>query len=314
MREIALLKSQTKFNILPLKILMKFRVLAILSIQFRDPSKASTISIADISIYFSFIMINSLLHYLNLTFLILGIVDFRRKLFYKRMMSIIIDPNIRDNELIESHFLTNVKFHRNKQSNEMVRFRIACLDFGKKYTIRIFIYCSVFLAFYGVTGLTLFFTYIGLLPYKIPIDVYIIGYYDVTIIRAILFIMIRTGAQINEYYSIHKGILMRHKENLWKIYKKFNGYRGEKIFENNSLKVIKNQIKAKMLTPDKRKDFTEDIITTIDIVIEKLDYDSEKSCSVIGLDWTFALISPIYATAISFTIGIAQYLYIRYFT
>ena len=284
-REIALLESQSKVNSLPLRILMLFRVLAIISIQFRNPDEAGIINAADIMIYFSLIMINFLIHYLNLTFLIVGIVDFRRKLFYMRMMSIIIDPNSRDDELLESHFLPTLNFI---EANNLMRWfvlRKACLDFGRKYTTRIFIYCSVFLAFYGIMGLTLFLAYIGLLPYDIPINVYIIGYYDIVMILGILFIMIRTGAQINEYYAIHKGVLINHKENLWKVHRNFNSFKDLKEFNDNSLKVIRNQLKAKMLSTEERKEYIEDIATVIDIVIEKLDYDAEQNpVQLLGLN------------------------------
>ena len=91
--------------------------------------------------------------------------------------------------------------------------------------------------------------------------------------------MIRTGAQINEYYAIHKGVLINHKENLWKVHRNFNSFKDLKEFNNNSLKVIRNQLKAKMLSSEERKEYIEDIVTVIDIVIEKLDYDAEqKKC------------------------------------
>lgn len=95
--------------------------------------------------------------------------------------------------------------------------RSACLDFGLKYTYRIFVYCSVFLGLYLLLFIFIAMSFFNILSYNLPLTVYITCTFDILIVFGILFKMVKLGAEINEYFEIFKGILIKHKKYFWEV-------------------------------------------------------------------------------------------------
>lgn len=221
------------------------RILPILSIQVRTMEDAWTFNLADTMIYFNLIMFSSTIHYINLTFILVGQVHFRRKLFYMKMMSALIDPDKKDEKFIYAHFLPTLDITSHTNIINWMTLRTACLDFGKKYSTRISIYCSVFIIFYGTFALIMSLSFFEIVSYSIPWNVYIIAYFDILIILSILFKMLKLGAKVNNYFAIHKGILLRHKRDLWKLHSNFSVLENKDNFKSNTLKVLRDHIKEK---------------------------------------------------------------------
>lgn len=162
--------------------------------------------------------------------------------------------------------------------------RTSLLDFGKKYTTRVFIYTSAFLAFYTVFGLTLSLSFFGILEFDIPWNVYFIAYYDTFLILGIIFQMLKEGAKVNSYFSHHKGLLIKHKNNLWKVNKNFNIYKNKHIFNSHSLRVARNRLRDHCSNEEERQKYVEDAIASIDLINERLDYDyANNPLKLLGL-------------------------------
>ena len=139
-----------------------------------------------------------------------GITDYKRKLFYMKILNSMISFD-KDQKFTFSTYFPTINIAYAKNINSWMSLRNAWLDLGSKYTLRISSYWSVFLAFYTAflifTSLSLF----GILDIELPIILYVAGYYDIIVILGILFIMLQTGAYINDYYDIHKGMLLQYK-------------------------------------------------------------------------------------------------------
>lgn len=312
-REIALLEAQSSLSTLPIKILLMFRVVMILSIQFRYKDEILTFNLADTLIYGSLIVLNWTLHYINMTFILVGLVDFRRKLFYMKMMSAAIDPDIKESEFIAANFLPTLDFTNSNNIFRWLALRSSLLDFGKKYTKRIFIYVSVYIVFYGLFGVILTLSFVKLLPYNIPANVYIMGYFDIVVILAIIFAMIRIGAEINGMFVVHKSKFLNLKSQLWKVSKSFEVYNRQHVFNSNTLRIIKNRIEELNMSADERKEYIEDALSVIDLVVERLDFDSQNNpLRLLGIKCTFELVGSLYTGFFSFIIAASQYFYVMY--
>mmetsp|Transcript_13267 Transcript_13267/g.11740 ORF Transcript_13267/g.11740 Transcript_13267/m.11740 type:complete len:119 (+) Transcript_13267:1582-1938(+) len=104
-----------------------------------------------------------------------------------------------------------------KNMNTWSLLRVASLDIGRKFTYRIFIYCSVFLAFYIAYFTFVMLAFFGILQNDLPLTVYITGIFDILVVLGILMMMMKYGAEINEYFDIFKGIFIQYKNYMWDI-------------------------------------------------------------------------------------------------
>ena len=112
-------------------------------------------------------------------FIAFGIVDFRRKLYFQKIMNQLIDT---DRSLTQSDFMRNVPLINILEPNNLrawMDLRRVTLDLGKKYTKRVFMYSSMFILLYGSLALFFSFTFFGIVDFKISLYVILLGYYDV---------------------------------------------------------------------------------------------------------------------------------------
>lgn len=139
-------------------------------------------TMADIHIFISFIAITLTIHFINLKFIVFGVVDFRRKLFFLKVLMALIDPegSLNEEEITKSIPVINITCPNNIR--RWMRLRRSSLDLGKKYTYRVFLYSSMFIGLYGLIAVYLTLNLFELLDNEISLTVYIIGYYDVFVI------------------------------------------------------------------------------------------------------------------------------------
>ena len=116
---------------------------------------------------------------------------------------------------------------------------------------------------------------LDILVFYIPWNVQIVAYYDILIILGIIFTMLRVGAKINNYYVYHKDILLGHKRNLWRMRGCYDLFKNKSKFSSNSFKIIRDYIKDKSMNQEEREKYVEDMISTIDIITERLDQNFE---------------------------------------
>ena len=98
-----------------------------------------------------------------------------------------------------------------------------------------------------------------------------------------------------------------------KLQKNYNLFENKNVFNWNTLRIIRNQIRGKELDPERRNEYIEDTISVIDIVTERLDYDYENNpLKLIGLKCTYTLINSIYTFLFSLTIALGQFIISNY--
>ena len=93
LREMWMLEAQRQNNKWIIRIIGIVRIMLILGIQFRTPSLVTVFNVGDWILYLLLIIVSLKLHTLTITFILTGVSDFKRKLFYMRMMSSLIDPD-----------------------------------------------------------------------------------------------------------------------------------------------------------------------------------------------------------------------------
>jgi len=146
----------------------------------------------------------------NIKFISWGILDFRRKLFFMKILQSMISLD-KDKHFVFSHYFPTINIVCYKNLSSWAQLRCSSLDLGLKYTYRIFVYCSVFMAFYLAYFVFVSLSFFGFLDYDLPLTLYITGGYDITIVLVIILVMLKLGSDINEYFDTFKGILIKYK-------------------------------------------------------------------------------------------------------
>ena len=137
-----------------------------------------------------YVLIVILVYGVNFIFIFAGIIDFKRKLFFMKILQSMISVE-KDPDFTFATYFPTLNICNFKNLTSWMQLRAACLDLGKKYTYRIFLYCSVFMAFYTTFFLFILLMIFGILNYNLPIAIYITGTFDVMIILGNLLYMIK---------------------------------------------------------------------------------------------------------------------------
>ena len=191
--------------------------------------------------------------------------------------------------------------------------REALLDLGKKYTYRIFIYCSVFLALYVTLFAFIALVFFDILDYDLSLTIYISGFYDITVVLGILIAMIKIGADINQYFDTFKGIFIQFKKNMWDL-----KTQGEKVVNKRrrnqkTLKVLHDLIEAQKISYDLKEAYLDENMEFIEIIIQKLEYEKEqKPLKLLGLTVSYDLLKTIYSALATLAFATIQFTYSKY--
>jgi len=236
------------------------RVLIYFVIQGINYHKFEKYTISDGMIFLSLLMITASIHHVNLEFIIFGVIDFRRKLFFQKTMSALIDAERR----IDSTSLINSLPHLNLLDSDNLRnwmdLRRSSLDLGQKFTLRVFLYSSIFVILYGSMALFLTLTFFNLLDYDIPLSVSLLGFYDVFCIVGVLIYMIRIGAEVNQYFFIHRQKLLNIKTSFLRVKHNYNKLSSRRKYICDWIKIIMVKIKELNLDDAQRGETIDDCI------------------------------------------------------
>ena len=310
LREIAILDQiETGGTKLALLIIIG-RTLIYLLIQALNYDQIGNYSALDYYMFFGLILITWTVHLLNLMFIVFGVVDFRRKLFFQKMMTALIDPERSLNEkgVIKSIPIINILCPNNLR--RWMHLRKSSLDLGRKYTYRVFLYSSIFIGLYGLIAVYLTLTLFQILNNKIPLSVYLIGYYDVFVIIGIMIHMINIGAEVNSYFSHHKDKFLCLKSHFINIRINYENLIKMRTFTSHSLKLIIVKFKEMNMNEEKRNDRIEKCLAAIDLNIEILDHDVEHgSLKLLGITCSYEVINSIYTAIFSLLLASGQYVY-----
>jgi len=309
LREMALLESALNVSVKPLVFIVFIRVFLPLFVQFYDNDFKFVMFWYEYIMVFCNIVIIILIYGVNLTFIYAGIIDFRRKLFLMKLLHSMISPE-KDKYFAFSTYFPTLNICDTKNLNSWMLLRAMCLDLGKKYTYRIFVYCSVFMAFYLTFFVFLVLSFLGILNYKLPLIVYITGTYDITVILGIFLIMIRMGAQVNNYSEKHKGVFINLKRQFWDAKNHYHALMAKKLDRNPNQKVFRDLLKQMRLDPLRRDNYFDECMALVDIISENLDYNRQtRPLKLMGLTASDELLTSIYTAIVSVIFAMSQIFY-----
>ncbi|CAI2385360.1 unnamed protein product [Moneuplotes crassus] len=264
----------------------------------------------DAYILLCMVFLSITMHMFNLLFISYGLVDFRRKFFYQKVLSWFINP---DRSLYQSKIDKDIPVIDITDPNNLKRWmtlRKITLDLGLKYTYRAFLYSSIFIGMYGLIALFFTLVFFGFLKYEIPLPVFVLGYYDVFLICGIMIQMIKVGADVNCCFITHKKLFLKLKTNLIEVQLNYDDLCDIKNFNSKTLKAYVTRFKELNLSEEQRNERIENCINVIDHNIEILDHDAEHSAlKLLGVTCSYELINSIYTGLLSVGLAAGQYLY-----
>ncbi|CAI2386762.1 unnamed protein product [Moneuplotes crassus] len=245
----------------------------------------------------------------NLSFMFAGIIDFKRKLFFMKILNSLISFEKDKKFVFSSYFPTLNVCSINNLSSWLV-LRESCLDLGRKYTQRIFIYCSVFMFFYLTLFVFMVLCLLKFLEYELSLGFYIVGAFDIIVVLGIMLNILRMGAKVNKYFNIHKRSLLSLKKQVWKarnnygiaISQRYSGYIKRKRFAEMLISMN--------LKKDKRNDYLDRLLEQINVINEELDFFKETNpLKLMGLTASDQLLNSIYTGLVSVAFALAQSFY-----
>ena len=310
LREIGLLETALMGVRWPILVFLLLRMLIPLITVFSYGGFSFSLGWYEYFMLFLVMVLCLLIYGVNLTFIYAGIIDFKRKLFYMRILKAMISPE-KDKFFAFSTYFPTINICSTQNLNSWMVLREASLDLGKKYTYRIFVYCSVFMAFYFTFFIFLVLSFIGILPYQLPVSVYVIGSYDITVILGIILYMIYIGALINEFFDEHKTVFIKLKKLFWSARNDWDGMIRKSARKGTTLKVFVEMLSLVNIPIDQRDDYCDQCLNLVDIIIEKLDHTKEiEPLKLMGLTASRSLLTSIYTGLASIAFAASQILYL----
>ena len=158
MREIALFS-----NILPTKLpvyslIIAMRLLIPYFVRWLDNRPVLGEFWFEYVLQVKLIMLSYLMALVNTRFILFGVLDFKRKYFYARMLRSMLLPT-RDKHFTCGNMFPSINLLDAQSISSWMQLRNGMLDLGKKYTERVFLFSSCFILFYGILGVFLGLNY-----------------------------------------------------------------------------------------------------------------------------------------------------------
>jgi hypothetical protein len=310
LREIAILDQvETKSSrIAMISVMIRTLIyIGYLGINYKD---IVSFTYSDYIILMCLIFLGMTMHMVNLIFVVIGVVDFRRKLFFQKWMSCLLSPERRMNSPAYAKLIPTIDIFDSDNLRRWMTLRKVSLDLGKKFTYRVFMYSSIFLVLYGTIAVFFTLTFFDLLPYNIPFQVMVLGYFDIFVILGVLMYMLNTGAHVNSYFAKHKTILLGIKRRMMDVGLRFDVLKNKRSYNCDTLKALVEKSKEKWWSSEEVKEKTEEWIGVIDINMEVLEHDSEnEALKLIGFKCTYELMNSIYSGLFTLLLASGQYIY-----
>ncbi|CDW86982.1 UNKNOWN [Stylonychia lemnae] len=140
---------------------------------------------------------NFLIYYVNLVFLEIGVIDMKRKKFTMKLMEAILEPNRFKLKKYEKVFPL-LNYFDPQTLLSWMDMRIMILDVGRRFTIRIELYASVYLIVYSAFGAFYLCWFFEVLDFKFSTPLVVMGAFELLNFFYFIYCMFYTGAIINE--------------------------------------------------------------------------------------------------------------------
>ena len=104
LREIVLLSNSSNFSVRIFKLLVLARLLMPGFLRVLDSEPIAGDNAINYFVYFAMVGLQLFISYVNLLFVLIGIIDYKRKLFFMKIMTSLISP-AKDKDFVYSSFL-----------------------------------------------------------------------------------------------------------------------------------------------------------------------------------------------------------------
>ncbi|CAG9315563.1 unnamed protein product [Blepharisma stoltei] len=209
-------------NWLPELIGLFYGLSPILSIFIQFGAKKLEFGIAEIFYVFYSLYLAYHVAKVFIKYIITGIVDMRRKKFLMSQISALISKRETYCKILKEYKIPRLDFNDIRTIDSWYTMRTAFLDFGKRYTYRIFIYaslifplCTLIISFLIIQ----FFGMIQIISIPAMIGVIFLAFTSLSLI----FWMILIGSQINDTINIHRDFIVEMCSNILHLRNTENG-------------------------------------------------------------------------------------------
>jgi len=242
------------------------------------------------------ILLNIIIYYGNIRYLLLAVLEFKRKIFIMETLGNCINSSKNLDSIIPliNFFSPQVIFN-------WLNLRILLMDTGIKFMYQILAFSSCFLILYIGTGVFLLASALGIINYSLSYTFTIFACYEILVALCSILYMIHISAYLNESYENHKYRWISHKSILHNIVLEYDTIMNEECENllNTAYKrayiyfSCKNNTFIMNTTPH---EVLNSCIKTIKLIIERLSYESEQnSISFVGIVINYDTLLAIYA-------------------
>eukprot|EP00347_Sterkiella_histriomuscorum_P021309 403334452 len=248
------------------------------------------------------------LSWANFLFVAAGLIDFQRRVLMIKAIGSLINPFKQDLSL-KYQIFPCVILTCKESLHSWFSLRICAMDFGRKYMVRIFMYCSTFLAFYTFFVVILLLDYFNFINFQLPLMVQVYAIFEVFMVLGVILVMLYLGAVVNQQFVEDRLQLVKLKQTM--LYMKINikGIRAGDKFSGAYIKILKTLFlaQAHLKTEEEDKNHIDDLVAEIDAMIQRLEIDGEhRPLRLMGLKATFSLMNQIYTTLFTIAFAVAQ--------
>ena len=136
------------------------------------------------------------IYFVSSVFIFAGFNDFQRRMIMIKAVGAIINP-FKDNFSIKYQMLPTLMMTCKETVNSWMQLRMCTMDFGKKYMVRIFVYCSTFFAVYLFFIIIILLSYFELITLQLSLIAQLHVLLDVSFVLSIILFMLYFGAVVN---------------------------------------------------------------------------------------------------------------------
>lgn len=142
---------------------------------------------------------------------------------------------------------------------------------------------------------------------------YVTGTYDVILMLSLIFIIIKTGAEVNDNFEIFKGIFIKHKQYFWELKSRNVAIKSAQGAKLKTFKIFGDMFKCMNISDQAREKYIDGCIVFLEMAIQRIDHDKHNSpLTIMGMITSHELIKTIYTAVISVTFALTQFIYQKF--
>eukprot|EP00347_Sterkiella_histriomuscorum_P001687 403371064 len=253
-----------------------------------------------------------LMYYLtsvNYLFIGAGLIDFQRRYLMMKGIGSLINPFKQNLSLKQYQIFPTILLACKDSFHSWLNLRMCAMDFGKKYMMRIFVYCSTFLAGYTFIVIILLLDYFDFINFQLPLMLQVYCLYEVFIVLGVILTMLFIGAKVNQQYVEDRASLMKIRQTMLYIKLNIAQVRSGTKFSGPYMKVLQKTFSgaADHMTEQESCDYVDLLVSEVDNMLLRLEFDEEhQPLKLMGLKASFQLMNQIYTTLFTIAFAISQ--------